>query len=65
MVFILCSVTPEREMASISFSGSNLSEFGFKAGSRVLVDISKGKIVIKTIDEISNKDSSNKCFERR
>ena len=62
MVFMLCSVKSEEETASISFSGNQLAKFGFKAGCKVSVDISKGQIVIKTIDEISLKDSSNQVF---
>ena len=56
MVFVLCSVKPEEETASISFSGSQLSKFGFNAGCKVIVDISKGQIVIKLIDETTLKD---------
>ena len=60
MTLILCSQKPEENDAAISFSGNYLAKFGFKAGDRVLVDISKGRIVIKTL----NTDSKNSHEER-
>jgi formylmethanofuran dehydrogenase subunit D len=54
MVFVLCSIKPGEETGSISFSGSQLAKFGFDAGCKVIVDISKGQIVIKLIDNSSN-----------
>jgi hypothetical protein len=65
MSFVLCSGSSEKGIASISFSGNNLSSFGFEAGCRVSVDISKGQIFIKSIDEMSTKCNDNKCFERK
>lgn len=65
MTFILCSKKPDEEMAFISFSGNQLSKFGFNAGSRVVVDISKGQIVIKTIDDKYLNFTKNTCLEEK
>lgn len=64
MSFVLCSILSGKGIASISFSGNHLSKFGFEAGCKVSVDISKGQIVIKTIDEISIKGTDNNSSER-
>ena len=64
MSFVLCSLIFEKKIALISFSGNHLAKFGFEVGCKVLVDISKGKIVIKAIDEVSLENSNNKRFER-
>ena len=64
MSFVLFSLTPEKEIASISFSGNHLSNFGFNSGSKVVVDISKGQIVIKLIDN-NLLNTSNNCNVER
>ena len=64
MVFVLCSIKPEEEMGSISFSGTQLGKFGFNAGCKVIVDISKGQIVIKLIDNTSTEHVDIPHIER-
>ncbi len=64
MSFVLFSLTPEKGIASISFSGNQLSKFGFNSGSNVIVDISEGQIVIKPIDNNLLKTSNNCNVER-
>jgi formylmethanofuran dehydrogenase subunit D len=64
MTFVLFSKESEKGMASISFSGSHLAQFGFKVGCKVSVDISKGKIIVKAIDETLAKNSISTSCER-
>lgn len=62
MTFMLFSKKPDEEVASISFSGSHLSKFGFSAGCKVAVDISKGKIVITVLEGTKTKDNGKEVM---
>jgi formylmethanofuran dehydrogenase subunit D len=65
MTLVLCSKESEKGMASISFSGSHLAQFGFKVGCKVSVDISKGQIIVKAIDDKTIENTENNYSERR
>jgi hypothetical protein len=64
MTFIVCSKKPDQQTASISFSGNNLEKFGFSADCKVAVDISKGRIVITSLEGASRESTDNSCVER-
>jgi formylmethanofuran dehydrogenase subunit D len=50
MTFFVCSKQKDDAKASISFSGNQLEQFGFAIGSKVMVDISHGRIVITPVE---------------
>jgi hypothetical protein len=61
----LCSKKSDEKTASISFSGSYASKFGFTPGCKVAVNISKGLITIRLIENIDTEfeDPDIKCIE--
>jgi formylmethanofuran dehydrogenase subunit D len=63
MTFIVCSKKPDEETASISFSGNQLAKFGFNAGCKVSVSITKGKIVITVLEDASSTRLDNTIYE--
>jgi hypothetical protein len=64
MTFLVSSKQKDDGKASISFSGSQLAQFGFAIGAKVTVDISRGRIVITSIETARDSFQEDESIER-